>query len=267
MKLSVLALTALTSVSLAEPPATINISQLPQQAQLIDKVVVPVPSEIFAVLDKIDRPVWTEVQRPGAANVKPTGEQAQIALLLGTVIGEGFIAVEAEDTEAVKNIGRCVLTLAKAIGVEKSVLKRSNSIIAAAGRKDWVGVRKDLDRALSDVQGAMTELKSEQLSQLVSLGGWLRGTEALTAVVSRKYNPDGAELLHQPVLLDYFEKRLASMPPKIKANPVVTKVQQGILNIRPLIGTDNGSKISEKSVKEIGTIAEDLVKSINSKVP
>ncbi|MEA3209130.1 MAG: hypothetical protein QOE70_2187 [Chthoniobacter sp.] len=270
-KVFALALTALTSLALAEPPprteppSRIDISQLPQQSKMIDDVVVPVPSEIFGVLDKLDKPLWSSVQRTGMASVKPIGEQAQIALLLGTVIAEGFIAVEAEDTPEVKNIGNTVLTLSRALNVDKKVKERAKAITDAAEKKDWAGVRRELDKTLDSVKEAMIELKSGELSQLVSLGGWLRGTEALTAVVSKKYSKDGAELLHQPVLLDYFDKRIANMKPKIKANGVVTKVQKGLLEIRPLVGIEDGTMISEKTVKDIGKIAEDLVKSINTK--
>jgi len=266
-KVFVPALLALTSFASAEPAAKIDVSKFPIASTMIDDVVVPVPSEIFGVLDKLGKPRWAEVQRKGMANVKPIGDQAQIALLLGTVIAEGFIAVEAEDTAEVKNIGNAVLTLSRALSVEKQVKERAKAITDSAEKKDWTNVRKELDKTLDSVRDAMVALKSEQLSQLVSLGGWLRGTEALTKVVTDGYTKDGAELLHQPVLLDYFERRLAGMKPKVKANPVVTKVQKGILEIRPLVGVDDGTQISEKTVKDIGAIAEDLVKTINSKAP
>ena len=58
----------------------------------------------------------------------------------------------------------------------------------------------------------MNEVHDEKLSQLVSLGGWLRGTQVLTSVVDRHFSADGAELLHQPDLLDYFQRKLATMP-------------------------------------------------------
>ncbi len=262
-----LALVALSPAVFAETPQRIDVSQFPAQSKLIDDVVVPVPSEIFSVLDKLGKPPWAAVQRPANGIIQPIGEQPQIALILGATIAEGFIAVEAEDTNQVKQIGKSVLNLAKAVGVEKEVIKRSNSIIDDAGKKDWAATRHELDGALEDVKKAMIALNSEALSQLVSLGGWLRGTEALTAVVSKNYSKDGAELLHQPLLLDHFEKRLAGLKPKYKANPIVTKVQKGLLEIRPLIGLTEGADISEKSVKAINAITADLIKSINTKAP
>ena len=257
---------ALAASSATEPPAHIDVSTFPPASKLIDDVVVPVPSEIFAVLDKLGRPHWEDVLRSSKSLSKAPGEQAQTALLLGTVIAEGFIAVEAMNTGEVKEIGKNVLNLAKALGVGKEVTKRTNSIISLANTADWPGVRKELDGALFDVKAAMIKLDSEPLSQLVSLGGWLRGTEALTAVVVADYTKDGAELLHQPVLLDYFEKRIANMKPKFKANAAVSRVQKGLIDIRPLMGLSDGAEISEKTVKEINKIAEDLVKTIGEKV-
>ena len=265
-KAFLLALAALTPTVFAEPAAHIDVSNLPAQSKMIDEVVVPVPSEIFAVLDKLGpRPNWAAVQHKMTGVAQPTGEQPQIALMLGTVIAEGFIAVEAQDANEVKQIGKSVLNLAQALGVAKKAQVRAKAITDAADAKDWAGVRKQLDRALEDVREAMVELNSEPLSQLVSLGGWLRGTEALTAVVEKQYTKDGAELLHQPILLDYFEKRLANMKPKLKLNPVVIKVQKGVLEIRPLMGLPDGGDISEKSVKEISSITSGLVTAINAK--
>jgi hypothetical protein len=69
------------------------------------------------------------------------------------------------------------------------------------------------------------------------------------------------------VLLDYFEKRLAALKPRYKANPVIIKVNKGVLDIRPLVGLGTGGDISEKSVAEINAIAADLLNTINSKTP
>ena len=264
-KVIFLALAALSSPAFAEPPARIDVKNLPAQSKMIDDVVVPVPSEVFAVLDKIERPNWIAEQHKMASVAQPIGEPPQIALMLGVVIAEGFIAVEAEDAPEVKQIGKSVLNLTKALGVEKKAQVRAKAITDAADAKDWAGVRKQLDKALEDVREAMVELNSEALSQLVSLGGWLRGTEALTGVVKKHYTKDGAELLHQPILLDYFERRLANMKPKLKLNPVVIKVQKGVLEIRPLMGLAEHGDISEKSVKEINAVTAGLIKAINAK--
>ncbi len=242
-----------------DPPAHIDIKKLPDQATLVDDVVVPVPSEIFGVLDKLGSPNWHEVLRTGKP--VPPGNRPQTALLLGTVIAEGFIAVEAQDGEQVKAIGRNVLTLAGAIGVKKSVISRSNAIIEAADKKDWPKARQELDGALKDVKDAMIELHDDQLAQLVSLGGWLRGTEALCEVVQKNYTKDAADLLHQPLLLEYFQRRLDGMDAHLKKNPVVKTIQGKLGDIAPLI---TGPTFPKKNVDNVLSIVRDLVKSISS---
>ena len=258
-----LAILATSSAILASnPPQHIDVSKLPGQATVVDNVIVPVPSEVFGVLDKLGSPNWHEVLRPTKSN--PTGERAQVALMLGSVIAEGFIAVEAQEGEEVKKIGRSVLNLAAAVGVRKSVTARSNAIIEAADKKDWESVRKELDGALQDVKQAMIELHDEHLAQLVSLGGWLRGTEALTLVVMKNYSKDAAELLHQPTLLEYFQRRLDGLDARLKGNALVAKIQKRLPEIKPLIG-GTGGDITAKSVEQIHDITQDLVKRINSR--
>jgi hypothetical protein len=239
------------------PARQIDLNRFP--ATKLDNVVVPLPSEVFNVLDKLGTPDWRgELRNP---NINNRGERAQIALLLGSVVAEGFVAVEATDRERVKQVGRDVLQLARAIGVEKTVLARTNSILTKADSDDWVGVRRELDGALSDVKNAMIQLRDDQLAHLVSLGGWLRGTEVLTSIVGKSYSADGADLLNQPDLLKYFQERLAGMPLRLRNNQLVSKVQKSLDEISPLIN----QKITPASVKRIHDITGDVVKAINSK--
>jgi hypothetical protein len=253
-------LTTAVFIQAADPPNQIDVSRLP--AQIVEDVVVPVPSEVFNVLDRLGSPNWHRVLRP-VSNQTPA-ERPRIALMLGTVIAEGFIAVEAQDGEEVKKIGREVLKLAGAIGVRKHVVARTESIIEGADAKNWQKVKMELDGALHDVRSAMKDLNDDALAHLVSLGGWLRGTEAVTEVVQRNYTKEQSELLHQPALLDYFQTTLGSMGARFQQDRVVAKIKKGLPEIQPLIKLQDGA-IAEASVKQINQITSDLVKSVISK--
>jgi hypothetical protein len=148
---------SLKAAPVGQPAKTIAVHQFPKEAKLVDQVVVPVPSEVFAVLDKLGKPSWPEVLRPQKSMAAPTGSKEQVSLMLGVVIAEGFIAVEAENSEEVKNIGNSVRSLAKAIGVERAVRGRANSIVEFADKRRWMEVRKELDLALADVRQATRE--------------------------------------------------------------------------------------------------------------
>jgi hypothetical protein len=228
--------------------------ELPPQAKPIAEVVVPIPAEVFGSLDKFSNSNWRLVQIDGLAHAKPHGDDRQIALLLGVSIGEGFIAVEAHDAAEVKDVGAAVLRLARALGIQPSVMRRSRSIMDLADKNDWPGVRKEWDAVLPDVQDGMKQLKSEQLSQLVSLGGWLRGTRALTGLILQRYSADDAELLRQTGLLDRFEKQLSQMRP----NANVAKMHEGVQQMKILVG-DSGAPISEQSVRDLSALCDNLL--------
>jgi len=241
------------------PPDHIDISKFPAKA--VNDVVVPVPSEVFHALDKLGTPNW-RAELPTSLG-QNTGNRAQVALLLGTVIANGFIAVEAEDPEKIKEIGQDVLVLADAINVRKAVIARSKSITEKAEDKNWAAVRTEFDGALQDVRGAMEELGDDDLAQLVSLGGWIRGTEVLTSIVSKSYTPAGAELLNQVELLRYFGRRLDDMHNKrLKSDDLVNRVRKLLKEIRPLIPGD--SAIPLKNVQEINKLTNGVVNQIMS---
>ena len=242
----------------AEPARRIDVKRLSKN---IDDVVVPLPNEIFAALSKLESVNWKEFVRTN----KGTNftERQRIALLLGTVIADGFIAVQAEDAPGVKEIGQRVVSLAKGIGVGNSIVPHAKAITEAADRRNWPAVRLELDRTQNSVQQAMNEVHDEKLSQLVSLGGWLRGTQVLTAVINRHYSADGAELLHQPDLLDYFQRKLAAMPEF--TGPVISQIRTALKEVKPLIET--AGPISPASVKKINQITTQLDTAIVTRNP
>lgn len=242
----------------AEAPRQIDLKPFKR----VESVVVPLPNEVFGALDKLGEVNWKEyVRNEKGANFS---ERPRIALLLGTVIADGFIAVQAEDAPTVKDIGQRVLGLTKRIGVSSSITPHAKAITEAADKRNWVSVRRELDRTQNSVQQAMTEMQDEKLSQLVSLGGWLRGTEVLTAVVNKRFSTDGAELLHQPDLLGYFQDRLSDMP-RFNSQ-LIQEIRAGLEEVRPLIDVGQAT-ISPQSVKRINEITSRLDAAIVSRNP
>ncbi len=253
-----LAFTAVVPAGRAEPPPQkIDVSQLKYQ---VDEVVVPNPSEVFAALDKMGMPNWKNVELPvsGARFSKPP----EIAMLLGVVIANGFVAVEAKDKDEVDKIGRKVRELSAALSVDKYVIEHSNAIVNAAKNDDWNGVRTELDKAKSSVRDGMLRLNSKDEAELVSIAGWLRGTHALTTVILAEYKPERAELLHQPDLLSTFEKQFDGMK-KAQGDKKVMDLRDGLKKVKALILSSGAEPLPQKTVEEIHRITDDLVKSIS----
>ncbi|MEO5717835.1 MAG: hypothetical protein ABIR29_04605, partial [Chthoniobacterales bacterium] len=113
------------------------------QAVKTDSVTIPTPGELFSALGKPAKPDWASRYRgPIAMNYKT---RAQIALNLGGLIADGFIAVEAQDTQQVKNIGGDIVKLAKGLGVSENILARGNSINQFAENDEWSTLQEELE--------------------------------------------------------------------------------------------------------------------------
>lgn len=228
-------------------------------------ILVPVPKEIFRTLDKFGVANWSAVQRPEIAHWKSHGDQVQVALLLGVVVAEGFVAMEAKDSTELGDLSNSLRTLARGLGVEQAALRRTRSITEAAERSDWNSARKEWDGVLADFEQGMIDLKSEPIFQLVSLGGWLRGTQALSALLLQDYSPERAQLLRQPAMVAHLEKQLLGMPPEIRSSPMAAKMVEGIGRIRRLVQDEKGP-LAKQAVVEIGSICKGLVE-ISSQHP
>src|ERR1700716_3322911 len=95
----------------AQAPQRIDVKALSTK---VESVVVPLPNEVFGALNKLGSVNWREyVRTDKGTNFQ---ERPRIALLLGTVIADGFIAVQAEDAPAVKDIGQRGAAVARGIG-------------------------------------------------------------------------------------------------------------------------------------------------------
>ena len=128
------------SAQAAPAPQHIDVKQYKK----VEDVVVPLPNEVFAALNKLGPVNWKEfVRTEKGANFS---ERPRTALLLGNVIADGFIAVQAQDAPAVKEIGQRVLSLAKGIGVGASITPHAKAITEAADKRKWDSVRQELDR-------------------------------------------------------------------------------------------------------------------------
>lgn len=226
----------------------------------VDDSVIPIPLEIFASLDKLGNQKW-ENQVVGR-DVQVDANRSRTALLFGLVVSDGFIAVQAKDKEAVRRIGREVLKLAGSLGVSSSVEAHANAIVNGAGRSDWEMVRQELDRTRQTVVNKMTELRDEELVALVSLGGWLGGTEALASVLRENYSVEGSDLLNQPDLVKQLKEDFNKLPKRARRGKIFSQVSLTLDHLESLMRSDDRGAISEGKVIEISVATKNLVKAI-----
>jgi hypothetical protein len=246
----------------AEEPATLSPEQL-ASAIRTDTITIPTPGELFAALSKPGKPNWAAQYREPI----PTTylNRAQIALNLGGLIADGFIAVEAQDSQQVKTIGTDIIKLAKALGVSENVLSRGKSINEFAENDEWSALQEELEATQNEVKTSMESNRDQDFIILVSLGGWVRGTQVVTGAIMKDYNETTAKVLRQPALVSFIQAKVKEVSPDLQSEPLVKAVSEQLSDIQKLVTFPNGGTPTAEDVSKLNGAVSKLMDEIQSK--
>src|SRR2546426_10402381 len=165
--LGAIGLIASVLATIGAEPARLPADQL-AKAVRSDSISIPTPGELFAALEKPGKTNWSGQYR-GPIPITYRN-RAQIALNLGGLIADGFIAVEAKDSQQVKNIGSDIIKLAKALGVSENLLSRGNSINEFAENDEWDVLQEELEATQNEAKSSMHTHSDQDRAHLPSGG-------------------------------------------------------------------------------------------------
>src|SRR6267143_5503702 len=260
--LAALALLAFFSAAFATEPAPLPPDQL-AKAIKTDSLTIPTPGELFAALEKPGKPDWAgQYRTPIPMTYR---NRAQIALNLGGLIADGFIAVEAQDSQQVKNIGTDIIKLAKALGVSENVLSRGNSINEFAETSEWDALQEELEATQNEVKSSMQSHRDQDLVILVSLGGWIRGTQAVSAAVIKNYDEQSAKVLRQPALVSFIHAKLNDISPDLRNEPLIKEVSGQLPGIEKLVTFPAGKAPTADEVRKVNEAVGKVMSQIQAK--
>lgn len=226
-----------------------------QGALFIDALSVPSPQELFTAINKVSRPNWTTFDHAGNAPV--TTNRAQLALAIGVFVTNGYMALQAEDGQQVKNMGRDMMLLSKALGVSQTILSRGNNLIEFADNHEWKALEYDLEATENDVKSTMITQQDQSLITLISVGLWLRALEVGSQIILSHYSSCGAALLKEPDLALDLAASMEALPLKVRTDPLVLRAQQTLREVAALL-----TKEKHGLSKEDLTILEQVTKKI-----
>lgn len=233
------------------------------EAVRTDDFSLPTPAELMVALEKQGKLDWAAKFRPPIATNYPS--RAQLAMNLGSLVADGFVAVEAEDSQQVKNIGKDILQLAKNLGVPKDILMRGSSITDFADRKQWDQLKEELEATQNEVKDSMHTSKDGDLVTLVSVGGWARGVEVISSYIAEHYSEGSAKILRQPAIVAYLNKKLDALPDKLRDDVKVKNVRVKMIQMEMLVSFPREKAPAQEDVQKLAILARDLVKDIATK--
>ena len=228
-----------------------------------DTLTIPTPGELFAALEKPGKTDWSGQYRGPIPTTY--SNRAQIALNLGGLIADGFIAVEAQDSQQVKNIGTDILRLAKALGVSENVLSRGKSINEFAENNQWDALQEELEATQNEVKTSMQSNQDQDYVILVSLGGWIRGTQVVSGSVLANYNEASAKVLRQPALVSYIQSKVKEMSPDLQKDLLVKSVSDQLSEIQKLVTFSGSGTPTAEEVRKLNEAVTKLMTDIQNK--
>ncbi|PYL81908.1 MAG: hypothetical protein DMF21_03900 [Verrucomicrobia bacterium] len=261
-RLSLIAVVEIISAASGADPARLPADQL-ARAVRSDSISIPTPGELFAALEKPGKINWSGQYRPPMPMTYRN--RAQIALNLGGLIADGFIAVEAKDSQQVKNIGSDIIKLAKALGVSEHVLSRGNSINEFAEHNEWDTLQEELEATQNEVKSSMQSHSDQDLIILVSLGGWIRGTQVVSGAILESYDAGSAKVLRQPALVGFMQSKIDEISPELRNEPLVKDVSQQLTGIQKLVSFPVGKAPSVDEVRKVNEAVGKVMEEIESK--
>jgi hypothetical protein len=261
-RLGVIALIGSIFAAIGAETGRLPADQLAKAARS-DLITIPTPGELFAALGKPGKTNWSGQYR-GPIPVTYRN-RAQIALNLGGLIADGFIAVEAKDSQQVKNIGSDIIRLAKALGVSEKLLGRGSSINEFAENNEWDTLQEELEATQNEVKSSMQSHSDQDLVILVTLGGWIRGTQVVTAAIMQNYDERSAKVLRQPALVHFMQSKINETSPELRGEPLVKDVSEQLSGIEKLVSFPPGKAPNVDEVRKVNEAVGKVMEEIENK--
>ncbi len=228
-----------------------------RKAVFMETVTLPSPGEFFAAVDKQFQPNWSQLVRPAVPVATPQREH--LALQLGVLLADGFVAIEAQDGQAAKNNGRDVLNLARKLNVSQNVLARGQNISDLADQGDWRTLREELDAMQNDIRLSMQEQNDYDLLVFLMIGSWVRQMEIAADLLIKSPIPEARELLVQPVILNHLLERLDGLPEETRSNPLARNYQAKLQALKVHMTKGSYAPLEDQSVHDIAATMSGLL--------
>jgi hypothetical protein len=165
----------------------------------------------------------------------------------------------------VKNIGTDIIKLAKALGVSENVLSRGNSINEFAENSEWDALQEELEATQNEVKTSMQSHSDQDLVILVSLGGWIRGTQVVSASIVKNYDERSAKALRQPAVVNFIHFKLSEIGVDLRNEALVKTIGDQLASLEKLVTFQPGKAPTLEEVRKVNQAVSKLMEEIQKK--
>ncbi len=223
----------------------------------VNQFTAPSIRKLFKQLADLGALPYDKLKRPLPKSTP--SERVLVALSMGVLIGDGFLAAQTEQVEDLENIGRAVLRHAKALSAGAKVTEHAKSILESSVLGNWTSLRDELAATQRDVEREMVLLRDMEIAHFIAMGGWLRGLQIAGETSLAPFKPEKARIMARADLVEYFTTILTDLDPKYASLEKIGKLRSGLEQIRELVDLPEGKSFTEDEVKKISAKANELM--------
>ncbi|MGJ8697589.1 MAG: hypothetical protein ACSHYF_14825 [Verrucomicrobiaceae bacterium] len=222
----------------------------------LNEFTVPSIAKVFDELEKISPLSYTSDHLKRHERLPL--DRSKLALRLGTLIADGFIAVQTGHSDDVPTIASHLSRYAKALGAGERIKRHAAALLDHAKAKDLDKLKEALAATQRDVERELVSLRDPDLAHLISLGGWLQALEAGSTAVDKKFTEDRARALFREDIADYYTESVGSLNPEISELPHIKQMRDFLSGLRNAMALKEDAKPTPEGVKEIMEVATKL---------
>lgn len=221
------------------------------------------PEQLLLALGRHFKPDWAAKFRP------PVGvtfkSRVQTALLAGSVVTDGYLAAQAEDSQQCRNAGKDLIGLAKNLGAQTELLDRTRSLADAAQGRDWALLRRELESTQSDLSSALRKHDDEALASLLEVGSWLRGVEIVASMVHDHYSEPMASLLIQPQVSRRLRTGVREGGDKMRSDGFLESIEERVELVAVALDGPSGTIPTREDAGKLAAMLASLLLDINTR--
>lgn len=222
----------------------------------INVYTAPSISKIFAQLDHLPSIPEDYVLRKRPE--KLSTDAGSLALEMGFLLADGFIAVRSGHMNDIKPIALDLSRYGKAMGVGEKMNVHSASLLENAEKGNLEKFKEILSATQNDVNAELMDLRDPDLAHLIALGGWVRALEASTAAIEARFDAEQAAVIFYPDAPEYFSEILEGLSPVTAQKLKVAEMRKQLALLAEQMKLKPGESPTPERIKAINAIAARL---------
>ena len=215
----------------------------------INVYTAPSIKKIFDQLDAM--PPIPEDYVLRARQEKLSTHAGALALDMGFLLADGFIAVRSGHMNDVKPIALELTRYGKVLGVGDKMNVHSASLLENAEKGKLEDFKRTLSATQADVNAELAALRDPDLSHLIALGGWIRALNAACAALESRFSEEAAAVIFYPDAPEYFSEVLACLNPSTAKKLHVEEMNTLLLRLAQEMTLPEGMKPTPEAVRRM----------------